>query len=73
MVQKSEIPLEMKKLYLFKGDWDRLSEIIAPARLKPSRFIRHLIRKKIIELESALAEAPQATAGEIDLEDLSND
>jgi hypothetical protein len=63
MPKRSRQPLEIRgrEVRLYKGDWDRLEEILAPHRLKPSAFIRELVSKKIRQIEETQTQ-PMETA-----------
>lgn len=69
MGRKSEEPIEKKKLALFVGDFERLGEILAPRNVTPSVFIRHLVRRKLRQLE-AVMDAVSRPTGDIDLDDI---
>lgn len=51
MPKKSRIDLERRELLLFKGDWDRLDEILRPRKIAPTQFIRELIHKKLRQID----------------------
>jgi len=72
MGRRESEPLEKKDIILFHGDWDRLAAILAPVRIKPTVFIRHLVRKKILEIEAkaGLEAKPVAELTDDDLAEL---
>ena len=58
MARKSDEPLEKRDVILFKGDWEELVSYLAPLKVRPTVFIRMLVRKKILEIrERANAQA----------------
>lgn len=61
MARKAAEPLEKKDIILFQGDWDELAAILAPFKIKPTVFIRQLVRKKLAQIKSAAAERAQPT------------
>jgi hypothetical protein len=66
MARKAEEPIEKKKIGLFEGDFERLAEILAPKKVTPSVFIRHLVRRKLRQLEAALGEIARPVEVELD-------
>ena len=52
MGRRADEPLEKKDIILFKGDWDKLVAILGPRKVKPTVFIRALVRNKIREIEA---------------------
>lgn len=56
MGRKASRPLEKKDIILYEGDWDRLAEILGPTKIKPTVFIRELVRKTIARIEAKAAE-----------------
>ena len=68
MARKAEEPIEKKKIALFVGDFERLAEILATKNVPPSVFIRHLVRRKLRQLEAALGEISKPV--ETDLNDI---
>jgi hypothetical protein len=72
MGRKAEEPLEKKDVILFLGDWERLATILAPRKVKPTVFIRRLVRRTIESIEARAALMAQPTP-EISLDDLSTD
>lgn len=56
MARKEDEPLERKKINLYQGDWERLSEILTTKRISPTFFIRRLVRRTLLSIE-ARAEA----------------
>lgn len=79
MGRKSEEPLEKKDVILFKGDWARLEEILRPRKIKPTVFIRKLVRQKLQEIEARLdltsstAKEPSHVRQPIDLDSFTID
>jgi hypothetical protein len=61
MGRKAEAPLEKKDVILFLGDWDRLAAILAPRKVKPTVFIRRLVRRTIESIEARAALMAQPT------------
>lgn len=68
VARKAEEPIEKKKIALFVGDFERLAEILATKNVPPSVFIRHLVRRKLRQLEAALGEISKPV--ETDLNDI---
>ena len=72
MGRRAEEPLEKKDVILFQGDWDRLREILASAKITPTQFIRALVRKKIREIEARVNDiaktGPEVSHDELDLD-----
>lgn len=70
MGRRAEEPLEKKDIILFKGDWAELEAILAPRKVKPTVFIRHLVRKKILEIKertnSVSRPTPELTDDDLD-------
>lgn len=56
MPRKAREALDPKgrEIRFYSGDWDRLSEILAPRKISPSEFIREMVNRKIREVENAL-------------------
>lgn len=48
-------PLERKDAVLFKGDWATLQELLAGTRVKPTEFIRVLVRRTIRRIQATRA------------------
>jgi hypothetical protein len=61
VARKSAEPLEKKDVILFAGDWDELAALLAPFKIKPTVFIRQLVRKKLAQIKSAAAEQARPT------------
>lgn len=59
MPRRASEPLEKKDIILFKGDWEELATILAPHKIKPTVYIRMLVRKNLNRIRSAAAEAAQ--------------
>lgn len=57
MPRKSETPLDPRgrEVQLYRGDWDRLKDILAPKGISPSAYIRELVRLKLRKIESQAA------------------
>lgn len=74
MARKSPEPLEKKKVTFYAGDWDELASILAPHKIKPTVFVRQLLRKKLAYIRAAAAEKarplPEIADADIDLDDL---
>jgi hypothetical protein len=68
MGRKSNEALEENKIRLFKGDFHRLSSILAPRRVPTNVFIRHLVRKAITQIEARVNETARPV--EIDADDI---
>lgn len=69
MPRKAEEPLARKKISLFEGDFEKLGDILQAKGVTPSVFIRHLVRRKLRQLESVLNDVSQPTE-EIEINDL---
>lgn len=69
MPRKAEEPLDRKKISLFEGDFERLADLLAAKNIPPSVFIRHLVRRKLRQLEAILNEVSRPT-GDLDLDDI---
>jgi hypothetical protein len=48
--RRSRLPTECRKFYPFKGDWERLAEILAPTKVTPTEFMRELLRRQIVNI-----------------------
>ncbi len=77
MGRRADEPLEKRDMILFKGDWDKLVAFLSPRKVKPTVFIRHLVRNKIREIEARtdLQSKPVAELkdDDIDLGDLASE
>ena len=53
MAKRSREPLEQgrREIRFFRGDWNRLSEILAPFRIANATFVRELLRKQLRQIE----------------------
>lgn len=51
MPKKSRIDLERREMLFFKGDWERLNEILRPKKISPTHFIRELVHKKLRQID----------------------
>jgi hypothetical protein len=71
MGRKAEEPLEKKDVILFLGDWDRLATILAPRKVKPTVFIRRLVRRTIESIEARAAlmahSTPDISSDDLDI------
>lgn len=47
MPAKAEEDLQRHIILLFEGDFDRLGALLSEQKIKPSVFIRHIVRKYI--------------------------
>jgi len=72
MPRRASEPLEKKDIILFRGDWDELAAILAPLKIKPTVYIRALVRKNLIRIRAAAAEKARPTPelSDADLRDL---
>ena len=52
MTRRAEEPLERRDIQLYKGDWLLLQEILAPAKVSPTEFIRKLVRTTILKVKA---------------------
>ena len=52
MARKATVPLELKKLYFYKGDWEELTSILAARNITPSAFIRELVHRKLATIRA---------------------
>ena len=59
MGRKEDEPLEKKKVNLYQGDWDRLSEILAARKISPTFFIRRLVRRTLLSIQARSLEVAQ--------------
>lgn len=64
MPRRSREPLDPRgrEIQPYRGDWERLEEILKPRKIKPGTFIREMIRRTIRQVED------RATAPDMDLE-----
>lgn len=69
MSRRSRFPLDPKgrEVQFYRGDWDRLTEILAPRKIKPGTFIREMVSKVIRNAEESVNTAAQKIP-EVDLE-----
>lgn len=72
MGRRADEPLEKKDIILFKGDWDELTAILAPRKVKPTVFIRALVRQKLNEIK-ARADIHSKPVAEVDLDKLAGE
>lgn len=74
MARRSRRPLNPKgrEVLFFQGDWERLTEILAPRRIKPGTFIRAMVAKIIQNREAAAASVPSSHI-EVELEGLEDE
>ena len=74
MARKSPEPLEKKKVTFYAGDWDELASFLAPYKIKPTVFVRQLLRKKLSYIKAAAAEKarplPELSDDDINFNDL---
>jgi hypothetical protein len=62
MGRRAEEPLDKRKnLTLFRGDWERLDDLLKPTGVPTGVFLRVLVRKKIVQLEAAANDAAGST------------
>jgi hypothetical protein len=53
MGRRASEPLDKRKnLLLYKGDWERLEDLLFPTGIPIGVFLRQLVRKKILQLEA---------------------
>jgi hypothetical protein len=55
MGRRSGEKLVRRDMVLYDGDWERLQLLLATTRVSPTEFIRRLVRKTILRIESARA------------------
>lgn len=59
MPRKAREPLDPRgrEIRFYDGDWERLTDILAPKKITPSEFIREMVARKIRAVEDALPRA----------------
>lgn len=55
MARRSSERLIRRDMVLYEGDWERLQGLLGSTRVTPTEFIRRLVRKTILRIESARA------------------
>lgn len=56
-------PLERRDMILYRGDWEELQELLAGTRIKPTTFIRMLVRRTIRRIQAAKAGVERPVEG----------
>lgn len=66
MGKRAKFELERREMLFYKGEWERLREILAPRKLSPTEFVRELVHKKLRQIEDR-ANSIQQSMGTIDV------
>jgi hypothetical protein len=74
MPRKSKFPLDPigREILPYRGEWERLAEILAPKKIRPSTFLREVIHRTIRRAEEH-ANKDNLDLPEIDLETSDDD
>lgn len=66
MPRKAREPLDPRgrEIRFYKGDWERLSEMLAPKKITPSEYLREMVARKLRAIEE---QVPRTAVEEIEL------